>query len=39
MGFYERLGGLNVETVVDNDIGDKAVLKCRKVWNSLTGLV
>lgn len=34
-GFYERLGGVKLETVVGNDIGDKEVLKCRMVWNSL----
>ena len=39
IGFYERLGGFNVETVIGNDIGDKEVLKCRMVWNSLKGMV
>ena len=34
IGFYERLGGVNFETVVGNDIGDKEVLKCRMVWSS-----
>ena len=38
IGFYERLGGFNVETVVGNDIGDKEVLKCRMVWNNLEEL-
>ncbi|MBC8768265.1 GNAT family N-acetyltransferase [Arenibacter sp. BSSL-BM3] len=35
IGFYERLGGVNLETVVGNDIGDKEVRKCRMVWDSL----
>ncbi|MCM4172417.1 N-acetyltransferase [Arenibacter sp. TNZ] len=35
IGFYERLGGVNIETVIGNDIGDKEVLKCRMVWDSL----
>ena len=35
MAFYERLGGVNGETVVGNDIGDQEVLKCRVTWESL----
>lgn len=37
--FYERLGGVNFETVAGNDIGDREVLKCRIIWDSLKGLV
>ncbi|WP_150452343.1 GNAT family N-acetyltransferase [Arenibacter lacus] len=36
--FYERLGGVNYETVVGNDIGDREIRKCRMVWNSLESL-
>jgi len=39
IGFYERLGSVNFETVVGNDIGDKEVLKCRMVWISLQLLI
>ena len=38
MAFYERLGGVNFETVVGNDIGDQEVLKCRVTWGSLKEL-
>ena len=39
LGFYERLGGVNCETVIGNDIGDQEVVKCRITWNSLKELV
>lgn len=35
ISFYERLGGVCLETVVGSDIGDREVRKCRMVWNSL----
>jgi ribosomal protein S18 acetylase RimI-like enzyme len=38
MAFYERLGGVNFETVVGNDIGDQEVLKCRVTWDNLKEL-
>ncbi|RAJ11343.1 GNAT family N-acetyltransferase [Arenibacter echinorum] len=38
MAFYERLGGVNFETVAGNDIGDQEVLKCRVTWDSLKEL-
>ena len=38
MAFYERLGGVNFETVVGNDIGDQEVLKSRVTWDSLKTL-
>ncbi|WP_176225568.1 hypothetical protein [Arenibacter troitsensis] len=39
LAFYERLGGINFETVVGNDIGDQEVIKSREAWDSLKELV
>jgi len=38
IAFYERLGGVNCETVVGYDIGDQEVLKCRIRWDNLKEL-
>ncbi|MEQ8220525.1 MAG: GNAT family N-acetyltransferase [Arenibacter sp.] len=38
MAFYERLGGINCETIAGNDIGDQEVLKCRIIWDNLKEL-